>query len=69
MFQGSTDLMAANGRDIHLGCVWVFPVVPKQVAHGHLVASVEPVPTLAVQIQGVRVQSTVIHNAKGFIHL
>lgn len=47
----------------------MFPAVRKQVAHGPLVASVESSATLAVQVEGILIQPTTIHNTKGYIHL
>lgn len=53
----------------YLVCVWVFPVVLKQVTHGPLVASGGSSATLTIQVKGVLIKSAIVHNTKGHIHL
>lgn len=47
----------------------VFPVGFKQMTHGHLIAFVIRPATLTIQVQGVLIQATVIHDTKGHFHL
>lgn len=53
----------------HLIGVCMFPVGLKQVTHGHLIAFVIRPVTLTVQVQGVLIKATVIHDIKGHAHL
>lgn len=47
----------------------LFHVVLKQVSHGPLIAFVGSSDTLTIQVQGILIKSTFIHNAKGHTHL
>lgn len=47
----------------------MFPVVLKQMAHGPLIASVGSCVTLTIQVEGILIESGIVHNTKGHIHL
>lgn len=53
----------------HLVGVREFPVVPEEVAHGHLIAFVETSATLTIQIQGILINPAIIYNTKGYVDL
>lgn len=56
-------------KSTHLIGVCIFPVGFKQMTHGHLIAFVICPVTLTIQVQGVLVNATVIHDAKSNVHL
>lgn len=47
----------------------VSPVVPKQKTHGPLVDSAGSSLTLTIQVKGILIKSTIIHETKGHINL
>lgn len=58
-----------DGKKTHLIGVCIFPVGFEQMIHGHLIAFVIRPVTLTIQVQGVLVKATVIHDTKGHFHL
>lgn len=66
---GRASSTCSRKGNAHLVGVWVFPVVLKQMTHGPLIAPVGSSVTLTVQVQGILIKSTIVHNTKGHIHL
>lgn len=53
----------------HLVSVQLFLEHLKQMSHGKLISSVEPLAALTVQVQGILIETSFIHNIKGHIYL
>lgn len=58
-----------QGQNTHYVGLWMFPVLLKQMTHGPLIASVESAVTRTIQVEGVLIKSTFIHNVKGHSYL
>lgn len=63
------DSQTSDRNAEHLEAGQVFPVAPEEMTHGSLVSFVVRSEALAVQVEGILVESTFIHDNKRHVHL